>query len=67
MSETTVPAHEVVQIPAYGAPGRDELKQQCFDVRIDVFVHEQGFPLEDEIDAYVRQSLRPLALSNGGS
>jgi predicted GNAT family N-acyltransferase len=24
--------------------------QQCFDVRIAVFVHEQRFPLEVEID-----------------
>ncbi len=45
-----VPLHEVIRIPACGEEGRDELKRQCFDLRIAVFVHEQGFPLEDEID-----------------
>jgi len=29
-----------------------ELQQCCIQVRIDVFVHEQGFPLDVEIDAY---------------
>jgi len=45
-----VPLHEVIRIPAYGEAGRDELKQRCFDLRIAVFVHEQGFPLDVEID-----------------
>lgn len=45
-----VPLHEVIRIPAYGEPGHEELKRQCFDLRIAVFVHEQGFPLEVEID-----------------
>jgi len=45
-----VPLHEVISIPACGEEGRDELKRQCFDLRIAVFVHEQGFPLEVEID-----------------
>lgn len=42
--------YEVIKIPDTGEPGRDVLKQQCFDLRISVFVHEQGFPLEVEID-----------------
>ncbi|KLO15907.1 acyl-CoA N-acyltransferase, partial [Schizopora paradoxa] len=44
------PLHEVIRIPAYGEDGHEELKRQCFDLRIAVFVHEQGFPLEVEID-----------------
>jgi hypothetical protein len=27
-----------------------ELRQQCYNVRINVFHHEQGFPLDAEID-----------------
>ena len=50
-----VPLHEVIRIPAYGEDGHEELKRQCFDLRISVFVHEQGFPLEVEID-----QLRPF-------
>lgn len=39
--------HEIVRVP----PGREEeLRQQCYNVRIKVFHHEQGFPLEAEID-----------------
>lgn len=48
-----VPAHKLFVIPAFGENGRDALKQQCYDVRIDVFHHEQGFPLDTEIDEYV--------------
>ncbi|OCB89564.1 acyl-CoA N-acyltransferase [Sanghuangporus baumii] len=44
------PRHEIIKIPDVGESGRDELKQQCFDVRIAVFTQEQGFPLEIEID-----------------
>ena len=49
-----VPLHEVIRIPAYGEVGHEELKRQCFDLRIAVFVHEQGFPLEVEIDQLSR-------------
>jgi len=35
-----------------GQSGREQLLQQCYGVRIDVFVHEQGFPLDGEIDEY---------------
>ncbi|KAI9000807.1 acyl-CoA N-acyltransferase [Trametes punicea] len=49
---TSVPAYEIITVPAVGQPGREELRQQCFDVRIDVFHHEQGFPLDTEIDDY---------------
>ncbi|KAL0067677.1 hypothetical protein AAF712_005392 [Marasmius tenuissimus] len=40
------PAHEVVI-----ATTEEEI-QQCLQVRIDVFHHEQGFPLDTEIDQY---------------
>ncbi|KZT71446.1 acyl-CoA N-acyltransferase [Daedalea quercina L-15889] len=44
------PQHEITVVPGVGEPGRDELRQACYDVRIDVFVHEQGFSLDEEID-----------------
>jgi hypothetical protein len=37
-------------VPSVGQPGREQLRQQCYGVRIDVFHREQGFPLESEID-----------------
>ena len=46
--------HEIVLVPAPGQPGREELRQQCYDARIDVFHHEQGFPLDTEIDESVQ-------------
>lgn len=51
---STIPAHEVIVIdPSSGQAGWQGLRQQCYDVRIDVFHHEQGFPLDTEIDEYV--------------
>ena len=66
MTETTTPAdclqppaatplqadiqYEVIKVPDLTADGREPLKQLCFDLRIAVFVHEQGFAIEDEID-----------------
>ncbi|KAJ4479237.1 acyl-CoA N-acyltransferase [Lentinula aciculospora] len=38
------PAHEIVI-----ASNEAEI-QQCYQLRIDVFTHEQGFPIETEID-----------------
>lgn len=49
----SVPSHEIIVVPAVGEAGREELRQQCYDVRIAVFHHEQKFPLETEIDEYV--------------
>lgn len=40
--------HEIVPVP-FGREG-EGLRQQCYNVRINVFHHEQGFPLEAEID-----------------
>lgn len=42
--------YEIVTVPAIGESGREELRQQCFDVREAVFTVEQGFPAEVEID-----------------
>ncbi|EPQ59153.1 acyl-CoA N-acyltransferase [Gloeophyllum trabeum ATCC 11539] len=44
------PKHELITVPGVGEAGRDELRQQCYDVRIAVFIDEQGFPLDVEID-----------------
>ncbi|KAF8592710.1 acyl-CoA N-acyltransferase [Ramaria rubella] len=49
------PTHEIVQVAPAGSPDRQALYDQCIHVRIEVFVHEQKFPLEtevDEIDSY---------------
>lgn len=51
----TVPAaaHEIVVVPALCQDGQVDIRQQCYDVRIDVFHREQGFPLDTEIDEWV--------------
>jgi ribosomal protein S18 acetylase RimI-like enzyme len=49
----SVPHHEIVVLPKHGQEGREELLQQCFDVRINVFHREQKFPLETEFDKFV--------------
>ncbi|KAH9943238.1 acyl-CoA N-acyltransferase [Epithele typhae] len=46
------PQHEIIIVPAPGQPGFEELRQQCYDVRIEVFHREQGFPLETEVDEF---------------
>ncbi|KAH8094855.1 acyl-CoA N-acyltransferase [Cristinia sonorae] len=47
----TIPPHEILIVdPTTGEGDWQTLRQQCYDVRIDVFHHEQGFPLETEID-----------------
>ena len=45
---TTRPNHEIVSV-RYGREGEED-RQDCYNVRINVFHHEQGFPLEAEID-----------------
>lgn len=42
--------HEIIRISSVGQPDREQLRRQCYDVRIDVFHREQGFPLDTEID-----------------
>ena len=46
----TNPKYEIIQVPDIGIPKREALLQQCYDLRIQVFTHEQGFPLETELD-----------------
>ncbi|KAF7975107.1 hypothetical protein HWV62_10387 [Athelia sp. TMB] len=49
MSDTkTIPEHEIVAVQH----NQQDLRRQCYDVRINVFVHEQGFPLDVELDQY---------------
>jgi hypothetical protein len=52
MASRPVPDHEIVIIPQRGQEDREWLLQQCFRVRIDVFHHEQKFPLETELDEF---------------
>lgn len=50
MSETKeAPDHEVIIL----TPDQKLLRQQCYDVRTEIFHHEQGFPLDTEIDQCV--------------
>lgn len=42
--------HEIIRISSVEQPDREKLRHQCYDVRIDVFHREQGFPLDTEID-----------------
>ncbi|KIJ20385.1 hypothetical protein PAXINDRAFT_160959 [Paxillus involutus ATCC 200175] len=50
MSSQMPPSHEIIVIPPAGHDGRQALLDQSINVRIDVFVHEQGFPLDVEVD-----------------
>lgn len=53
------PPHEIIIVPDVGQPGREELRDQCYALRITVFHHEQKFPLETEIDECVPSSIFP--------
>ena len=52
MTASTAPDHdhETILVPPVGQSGREQLRQECYDIRIDVFHHEQGFPLDAVID-----------------
>ena len=50
MSVSTAPDHETILVPSVGESGREQLRQECYNVRINVFHHEQGFSLDAEID-----------------
>jgi hypothetical protein len=45
-NEQAIPLHEIVVV----TPENKALREACYDVRIQVFHHEQGFPLDTEID-----------------
>jgi hypothetical protein len=47
---TVSPEHEIILVPGVGQSGREQVRQECYDVRINVFHHEQGFALDAEID-----------------
>jgi len=47
------PPHEVIIVPPPGHEHRTALLEQCIQLRINVFVTEQGFPLEVEVDEHV--------------
>jgi hypothetical protein len=42
--------HEIILVPPVGQTGREQLRQECYNVRINVFHHEQGFSMDAEID-----------------
>lgn len=46
------PEHEIIIVPPPEHQGRLALLQQCIQVRIAVFVTEQGFPLDVEVDEH---------------
>ena len=52
-SSRTWPPHEIIVIPPPGHKDRQLMLDQCIHVRIDVFIHEQQFSLDAEVDEYV--------------
>ena len=54
---STVPQFKVKVVPYDSGSA---LWEQCKDIRITVFHHEQGYPLEDEIDEYDPQCIHLL-------
>ena len=50
MTVSSAPDHETILIPSVGQSGREQLRQECYNIRINVFHLEQGFPLDAEID-----------------
>ncbi|KAG9317354.1 acyl-CoA N-acyltransferase [Chiua virens] len=59
-SSGTSPPHEIIIVPPPGHPERQMLLDQCISVRIDVFIHEQHFPLEVEVDEHDPTSIHFL-------
>ncbi|KZS91316.1 acyl-CoA N-acyltransferase [Sistotremastrum niveocremeum HHB9708] len=46
------PPHEIIVLPGPGEADRKRLLDQCIAMRIEVFVGEQGFDLDTEVDQY---------------
>ena len=42
--------HEIILVPPLGQSGREQLLQECYDIRINVFHHEQGYSLNVVFD-----------------
>lgn len=58
------PPHQIIIVPPPDHEGRTALLEQCIQLRIDVFVTEQGFPLEVEVDEYVIYFFRPFHIDS---
>jgi hypothetical protein len=65
MTVSTAPDHETILVPPAGQSGREQLRQECYNVRINVFHHEQGIPLDAVIDE-LRLLIGPAAVSPYG-
>ena len=50
MTLSSDPDHEIILVPPLGQPGREQLLQECYDIRINVFHHEQGYSLNAVFD-----------------
>ena len=46
----TTPDHAIILVPPVGQFGREQLLQECYDIRINVFHHEQGYSPDVVID-----------------
>ena len=42
--------YEIITVPKSGDIDHDLLFKQCYDIRIEVFSKEQGFPADIELD-----------------
>lgn len=47
------PPHEIVIVQKGRTEDWEVLRQQCFDIRVQVFHCEQKFPLDTEFDEFV--------------
>ena len=56
----STPDHEIILVPPVGQSGREQLLQECYDVRINVFHHEQGYSPDVVIDKLRLPSFAPL-------
>lgn len=50
MTLSSDPDHEIILVPPLGQSGREQLLQECYDIRINVFHHEQGYSLNAVFD-----------------
>lgn len=58
----STPLHDKSQYKIVAAPHDSALFEHVRRIRIDVFVHEQGYPLEDEMDDYDKDCFHLLLL-----
>ena len=55
----TTPDHAIILVPPVGQSGREHLLQECYDIRINVFHHEQGYSPDVVIDKLRLPSFAP--------